>query len=155
MSPGAGALTAPSPDWAAAPLPATRSSATSPPKQCSPRLPRAVFPPALTPSPSPSPAPSPASFANFTRTRRKRGRSSRAQKTRPMPFHTLKLTLDGALASITLDRPEKRNAISTEMIEELLAALDEAEAGPARVVILTGAGKAFCSGMDLDKSEER
>jgi methylglutaconyl-CoA hydratase len=67
-----------------------------------------------------------------------------------MPFHTLKLTLDGALATITLDRPEKRNAISTEMIEDLLAALDEVEAGPARVVILTGAGKAFCSGMDLD-----
>jgi methylglutaconyl-CoA hydratase len=67
-----------------------------------------------------------------------------------MPFHTLTLTLDGALATITLDRPEKRNAISTEMIEDLLAALDEVEAGPARVVILTGAGKAFCSGMDLD-----
>lgn len=67
-----------------------------------------------------------------------------------MPFHTLKLILEGDLATITLDRPEKRNAISTEMIEELLASLDEAEAGPARVVILTGAGKAFCSGMDLD-----
>jgi methylglutaconyl-CoA hydratase len=67
-----------------------------------------------------------------------------------MPFHTLKLTLERALAIITLDRPEKRNAISSEMIEELLAALDEVEAGPARVVILTGAGKAFCSGMHLD-----
>jgi len=67
-----------------------------------------------------------------------------------MPYHTLTLQLDGERAIITLNRPEKRNAISTQMIEELLAALDEAEASPARAVILTGAGKAFCSGMDLD-----
>ncbi|HVB07666.1 MAG TPA: enoyl-CoA hydratase-related protein [Candidatus Acidoferrales bacterium] len=58
--------------------------------------------------------------------------------------------LDGALATITLNRPEKRNAISPEMIGDLLAALDEAERGTARVVILTGAGKSFCSGMDLE-----
>jgi methylglutaconyl-CoA hydratase len=57
---------------------------------------------------------------------------------------------EGELATITLNRPEKRNAISTEMIEDLLAALDEVEASAVRVVIVTGAGKAFCSGMDLD-----
>ncbi len=56
----------------------------------------------------------------------------------------------GALATITLNRPEKRNAISAEMIAELMVALAEAEASTARVLILTGAGKAFCSGMDLD-----
>ncbi len=67
-----------------------------------------------------------------------------------MPYQTLTLTLEGHLAFITLNRPEKRNAISTEMIEELLAALDECEKSAARVVVLTGAGKAFCSGMDLD-----
>src|SRR3989442_1929653 len=67
-----------------------------------------------------------------------------------MPYATLTLQTEGDIAAITLNRPEKRNAISTEMIEELLAALEEAEASPARVVILTGAGKAFCSGMDLD-----
>ena len=67
-----------------------------------------------------------------------------------MPFNTLTLELADHGATITLNRPEKRNAISTEMIEELLAALDEAETSRARVVILTGAGKAFCSGMDLD-----
>src|SRR5256886_11729212 len=43
-----------------------------------------------------------------------------------------------------------RSALSPEMIEELLAALDELESGRARVVILTGAGKAFCAGMDLE-----
>ena len=67
-----------------------------------------------------------------------------------MAFTTLKLACDGPIALLTLARPEKRNAISTAMIEELLAALDEAERSPARVVILTGAGKAFCSGMDLE-----
>src|SRR3989442_12465862 len=66
-----------------------------------------------------------------------------------MPYATLTLQTERDIAAITLNRPEKRNAISTEMIEELLAALEEAEASPARVVILTGAGKAFCSGMDL------
>jgi methylglutaconyl-CoA hydratase len=67
-----------------------------------------------------------------------------------MGFKTLKLEFDGEIATITLNRPERRNALSSEMIEELLRALDEIEKGPARVGILTGAGKAFCAGMDLE-----
>ncbi|MGA8142883.1 MAG: enoyl-CoA hydratase-related protein [Candidatus Acidiferrales bacterium] len=67
-----------------------------------------------------------------------------------MTYHTLKLEQHDQVATITLTRPEKRNAISAQMIQELLAALDEAEKSPARVVILTGSGKAFCAGMDLD-----
>ena len=67
-----------------------------------------------------------------------------------MPYNTLKLESDGQLSILTFNRPEKRNAISPEMIEELMAALDEIESGPSRVAILTGAGKAFCSGMDLE-----
>jgi methylglutaconyl-CoA hydratase len=63
---------------------------------------------------------------------------------------TLELSYSGEIATITLNRPEKRNAISAEMIAELLAAFDEVEASPAQVLIITGAGKAFCSGMDLD-----
>lgn len=63
---------------------------------------------------------------------------------------TLQLEFAGEIATITLNRPEKRNAISAEMIAELLTAFDEVEASPARVLIVTGAGKAFCSGMDLD-----
>jgi methylglutaconyl-CoA hydratase len=51
---------------------------------------------------------------------------------------------------ITLNRPEKRNAISTKMICELLTALDEIEKTRTRVVLMTGAGSAFCAGMDLD-----
>src|ERR1700691_3676741 len=52
---------------------------------------------------------------------------------------------------LTLNRPEKRNAISTPMIDDLFAALSAVEADKSvRVVVLTGAGKAFCSGMDLE-----
>ncbi|MGB8770637.1 MAG: enoyl-CoA hydratase-related protein [Candidatus Korobacteraceae bacterium] len=65
-------------------------------------------------------------------------------------FSTLTLNYDGPLALITLNRPDKRNAISYELIDELLQALGEIENSPAQIVILTGAGKAFCSGMDLD-----
>jgi methylglutaconyl-CoA hydratase len=67
-----------------------------------------------------------------------------------MNYQTLLLESSGNLAKITLNRPDKRNAISTQMIAELLNALDELEKTRARVVILTGAGKAFCAGMDLE-----
>ena len=67
-----------------------------------------------------------------------------------MPYQTLQLEFSGEVATITLNRPEKRNAISAEMIADLFSAFSEVEASTARVLILTGAGKAFCSGMDLD-----
>jgi methylglutaconyl-CoA hydratase len=65
-------------------------------------------------------------------------------------YQTFTLTQEASVATITLTRPEKRNAISTQMIEELLAALSEIEHTAARAVIITGSGSAFCSGMDLD-----
>ena len=68
-----------------------------------------------------------------------------------MDYKTLHLAHDGNIATITLNRPEKRNAISYELIEELLTALDEVGNSSALVLILTGAGKAFCSGMDLEE----
>jgi methylglutaconyl-CoA hydratase len=68
-----------------------------------------------------------------------------------MDYKTLHLAHDGNIATITLNRPEKRNAISYELIEELLTALDEVDNSSALVLILTGAGKAFCSGMDLEE----
>ena len=49
-----------------------------------------------------------------------------------MPFKALHLEFTGDIAMITLSRPEKRNAISPEMIVELLSAFDEVEASPAR-----------------------
>ncbi len=68
-----------------------------------------------------------------------------------MPYRTLTLEIDGHIAILTLNRPEKRNAISRTMMDELLAALDEVLTSPARVGVLTGAGKAFCAGMDLEE----
>src|SRR5258707_4424617 len=65
-------------------------------------------------------------------------------------YSTLLLDITGNLATLTLNRPEKRNAISTQMMAELQTALDQIEKSHARVVIVTGAGKAFCAGMDLD-----
>lgn len=67
-----------------------------------------------------------------------------------MAYKTLTLAQDGPVALITLNRPDKRNAISYELIDELLAALGKVEQSAAQVLILTGAGKAFCAGMDLD-----
>jgi len=65
-------------------------------------------------------------------------------------YTTLTLAYEGPTALITLNRPDKRNAISYELIDDLLKALAEVETSPASILILTGAGKAFCSGMDLD-----
>jgi methylglutaconyl-CoA hydratase len=67
-----------------------------------------------------------------------------------MAYQTLNLELSGAIATVTLNRPEKRNAISTGMIDDLLAAFSEVEASSAHVLVLTGEGNSFCSGMDID-----
>ena len=67
-----------------------------------------------------------------------------------VPYNTIQLAYDGGIATITLNRPDKRNAISYELIEDLLRALAEVAKSTARVLILTGSGKAFCSGMDLE-----
>jgi methylglutaconyl-CoA hydratase len=67
-----------------------------------------------------------------------------------MIHKTLQLVFVDAVATLTLNRPDKRNAISYELIDDLLHALEEVRNSSARVLILTGAGKAFSSGMDLD-----
>jgi methylglutaconyl-CoA hydratase len=67
-----------------------------------------------------------------------------------MNYKTIQLAYDSGVATITLNRPDKRNAISFELIDDLLRALKEVETSDAIVLIVTGAGKAFSSGMDLD-----
>lgn len=67
-----------------------------------------------------------------------------------MSYRTLDLSFDSGIAILTLSRPEKRNAISYELIDDLIRALEEVRNSTAGILILTGAGKAFCSGMDLD-----
>ena len=55
---------------------------------------------------------------------------------------------------LTLNRPERKNSISPELRDELLAALEEAKNDDdVRCVVLTGAGDAFCSGVDLGRSK--
>lgn len=57
----------------------------------------------------------------------------------------------GRIARVTMNRPEKYNAITDVMVTELLAALERADADPeVRVIILAGAGKHFCTGYDLE-----
>lgn len=71
-----------------------------------------------------------------------------------MSYSTIELVFDSGIATLTLNRPDKRNAISYELIDDLLRALDEVRASPTRVLIVTGAGKAFCSGMDLENLKD-
>ncbi|HXX71639.1 MAG TPA: enoyl-CoA hydratase-related protein [Candidatus Acidoferrum sp.] len=69
-----------------------------------------------------------------------------------MGYQTLTYQQDESrIATIALTVPERRNAISQRMIGDLIAALDQAESGSSRLVILTGSGKAFCAGMDLEE----
>lgn len=68
-----------------------------------------------------------------------------------MAFDQILYETADRIATITLHRPEKLNAYTTEMGDEVVAAFAEARADDAvRAVILTGAGRAFCAGVDLD-----
>jgi methylglutaconyl-CoA hydratase len=56
---------------------------------------------------------------------------------------------NGPVRSLTLNRPERRNAMTPEMQLELIAALEDTAGSASRVLVLSGAGEAFCSGLDL------
>jgi enoyl-CoA hydratase len=67
-----------------------------------------------------------------------------------VPARTLEIQRDRGVWTITLNRPDRRNAINARLQAELVAALAEFDAAPeARVAVLTGADPAFCAGMDL------
>ena len=66
-----------------------------------------------------------------------------------MSYKTILVTEEDGIKTIMLNRPERRNAMTPEMQEELIVALEKAAAGRCRVVMLTGAGDAFCAGLDL------
>jgi 2-(1,2-epoxy-1,2-dihydrophenyl)acetyl-CoA isomerase len=61
----------------------------------------------------------------------------------------IRISDDGAVRTLTLDRPEQRNALDVPTIRALRVALGEAETAAVRCLILTGAGKAFCAGADI------
>ena len=69
-----------------------------------------------------------------------------------MTFETILFDVADGVATVTLNRPEVRNGLNAAMRREILAAVTEAPA-LARVLVLTGAGRGFCSGQDLDPSQ--
>jgi methylglutaconyl-CoA hydratase len=64
-------------------------------------------------------------------------------------YKTILVTEEDGIKTIMLNRPERRNAMTPEMQDELIMALERAATGQNRVVLLTGAGDSFCSGLDL------
>ena len=67
-----------------------------------------------------------------------------------MPFNSILYEIEDYILTITLNRPEKMNAFTVEMAHELIEAFNQAsEDDKVRAIVVTGAGKAFCAGMDL------
>src|ERR1700733_882470 len=65
-------------------------------------------------------------------------------------FETILYDVADGIATITLNRPDKLNAFTTQMMVDMIAAFDASDADDAvRVVIVTGAGRGFCAGADL------
>ena len=78
-----------------------------------------------------------------------------ASKARAPAFSALKYEVDGRIATITLNRPERLNAINSAMPGEIRAAVEAANADDrVHVIVLQGAGKAFCAGYDLKEYAE-
>lgn len=68
-------------------------------------------------------------------------------------FNTLLYSVEDGIATITLNRPEKLNAFTTGMRDDMIAALDATDADDAvKAVVITGAGRAFCAGADLSSA---
>jgi enoyl-CoA hydratase/carnithine racemase len=73
-----------------------------------------------------------------------------------LEYRSLLIEQDGPAARITLNRPDKRNALSLDLLRELIAALREASARPeTRVIVIQGAGPAFSAGHDLSEMIDR
>ena len=68
-----------------------------------------------------------------------------------MNYKTIVVTDSASIRTITLNRPERRNAMTPDMQTELTSALGDTASSGCRVLVLTGAGEAFCSGLDLSE----
>src|SRR5215469_3958224 len=66
-------------------------------------------------------------------------------------YKSILIKNDGVIRTITLNRPERRNAMTQAMQTELISAFEESASGDFRVLIITGAGDSFCSGLDLSE----
>ena len=70
-----------------------------------------------------------------------------------MKFNTLLWEVDAGILTLTLNRPEQMNSFTVEMANELIAAFGAAsEDDSVRAIVVTGAGRAFCAGMDLSRA---
>jgi len=68
----------------------------------------------------------------------------------PDAYGDISFAVDGAVATITLDRPDRLNAFTGRMMQEMISAFDEIDADDRiRAVVVTGAGRGFCAGADL------
>ncbi|HVF32477.1 MAG TPA: enoyl-CoA hydratase [Acidimicrobiales bacterium] len=71
-------------------------------------------------------------------------------------METILVERDGGIVTVTLNRPEKKNAANARMWDELLAVFtDVADSDADRVLVITGAGDAFCSGADLSSGDDQ
>jgi 2-(1,2-epoxy-1,2-dihydrophenyl)acetyl-CoA isomerase len=68
----------------------------------------------------------------------------------PVSYNTILFQIEAGIARLTLNRPERLNSFNTEMHGEVRAALASLRGSAARVLILTGAGRGFCAGQDLN-----
>ncbi|MBA2933763.1 enoyl-CoA hydratase/isomerase family protein [Sphingomonas sp. CGMCC 1.13654] len=66
-----------------------------------------------------------------------------------MEYEHILFTIEDGVATLTINRPDKLNALSQRSLAEMLDAIDEARDTGARALLITGAGRAFCSGADL------
>jgi len=66
------------------------------------------------------------------------------------------LTVEAGIATVTMNRPDQRNAMNTPLLRELASAFDQLDGrSDVRVVVVKGAGPAFCAGMDLKEMQQR
>jgi len=81
--------------------------------------------------------------------------STETLTTSPPELNTMRIEIDGKIGTLTLDRPDAFNAMSPEMIGEMTTAFAWlADQAPLRALIVTGAGKAFCAGGDVNWFKE-
>src|ERR1044072_406397 len=71
-----------------------------------------------------------------------------------MTYETIQLKMSGAVCLLTLNRPDRLNALNVQVAHDFKAAVAEAMERGARAIVITGAGRAFCAGGDLREMQE-